>query len=503
MFFIFGIVFLNIDLSAHAVQTLYTLSPCTTLHSFHHFVGITVEECILECRRRTICAAVNYNNYVKHCALRNSSGLALSGLEPEWCFDVVINNETIELDGPCNENPCNETSMCIDSSKPPFFRCIIVYCKSETEIVNASFRIKPLSSVGDKNELVCDKGFTPIGLPSVTCLSDGNWSSTDFECLKNCPSIPIKSSALVSSWSTYRFVDSTIATFNCKNGYYNITDRTIVCNKTGTWSEFECLPYCHQTDIVPIPNGGPTPGNIYTIFEQAKYMCNSGYYLSPGSRFVNCNDQGTWSQPEVACYAFCHQNEIPTVENGTPLPGTLYNYTMTATYECNQGFYLSDGIPEITCGNDGKWSAPQVECYPFCQLPAVTNGIFHNLPAQPIKKDVSVTYTCNSGYYTHPDVSQPTAVCLLTGEWQYTAACYKYCSDAPNDQWENVEGYSTGAPYKIGTFVQYRCASIGMHFTGSNVRNCKSDGSWDGEVHCCALCFDYENGKCRCSCWPC
>ncbi|XP_060566646.1 sushi, von Willebrand factor type A, EGF and pentraxin domain-containing protein 1-like [Ruditapes philippinarum] len=442
MFFVFGIVFLNIDLSAHAVQTLYTLSPCTTLHSFHHFVGITVEDCILECRRRTLCAAVNYNNYVKHCALRNSSGLALSGLEPKWCFDVVVNNETIELDGPCNENPCNETSMCIDSSKPPFFRCIIVYCKSETDIVNASFRIKPLSSVGDKNELVCDKGFTPIGPSSVTCLSDGNWSSTDFECLKNCPSIPIKSSALVSSWSTYRFVDNTIATFNCKNGYYNITDRTIVCNKTGTWSEFECLPYCHQTDIVPIPNGGPTPGNIYTIFEQAKYMCNSGYYLS-------------------------------------------------------------DGIPEITCGNDGKWSAPQVECYPFCQLPAVANGIFQNLPAQPIKKDVSVTYTCNSGYYTHPDVSQPTAVCLLTGEWQYAAACYKYCSDAPNYRWEKVEGYSTGAPYKIGTSVQYRCDTIAMHFTGSNVRNCKSDGSWDGEVHCCGPCYDYERGKCRCSCWPC
>ncbi|XP_053372870.1 sushi, von Willebrand factor type A, EGF and pentraxin domain-containing protein 1-like [Mercenaria mercenaria] len=286
-----------------------------------------------------------------------------------------MNNETIVLDGPCKDSPCGEVSVCSSSTEFPFFKCVRAYCRPETDVANASFRNKVLSHVGGRNELVCDEGYSPLGKQSLTCLQDGNWSIKNLECLKNCPSVPLKSTATVASWSTYRFVVNTTATYTCNEGFYNITDRVIVCDELGTWSEFECVPHCRQADLVPISNGSPKPGDNYTIYTQAEYVCNTGYYLSPGSRFVNCDVKGTWSEPEVKCFPFCKQINIPPLSNGNPLPGTLYNYSMTAEYVCDSGFYLSDGSPEVICDTSGIWSTPEVQCYPYCQQPVVANGI--------------------------------------------------------------------------------------------------------------------------------
>ncbi|XP_045208874.2 sushi, von Willebrand factor type A, EGF and pentraxin domain-containing protein 1-like [Mercenaria mercenaria] len=459
---------------------MYDLSPCSLTHSFDHYVGITVEDCILACRRRKICAAVNYNRYNKLCALRKSSEIELLGSEPEWCYDIVISNETAVLDGPCKDNPCNETSICLNSTKFPFFKCRLEYCLPEQEVANAAFRNKVLSLVGDRNELVCDKGFTPFGKQSLTCLKGGNWSTTDLQCLKTCTSIPLKSTAVVSSWSTYRFVVNTTASFTCKEGFYNLTDTVIVCDKFGTWSEFECVPFCRQADIVPIKNGSPKPGDNYTIYTQGEYVCNVDFYLSSGSKFVSCDVKGTWSEPEVTCFQFCKQINIPTVSNGHPLHGTLYNHTTTARYECDPGFYLSDGSPEVACNTDGTWSTPKIECYPFCQQPVIANGFLQNPASEPIKKDVSVVYSCNYGYNAYPHVTNPTAVCQKTGSWTYSAACNKNCGDAPNYTWEKIIGYSSGPPYTTGTLVYYKCVEVGLHFSagGGDKKTCNSNGEW-------------------------
>ncbi|XP_045208496.2 sushi, von Willebrand factor type A, EGF and pentraxin domain-containing protein 1-like [Mercenaria mercenaria] len=478
-------LYIGLCLNYQMSQTLYDFAPCSLTLSFEYYVGITVKDCILNCRRRKICAAINYNRYNKFCALRNSTDIELLGSEPEWCYDIVINNSTAVLDVPCKDNQCNETSICLDSARFPFFTCRLGYCRPESKVANASFRIKVLTHVGGRNELICDKGFTPSGKQSLTCLQDGNWSITDLECLKNCPSIPLKSTATVASWSTYRFVVNTTATYTCNEGFYNITDRIIVCNKFGVWSEFDCLPYCRQADIVSIRNGSPKQGVNYTIHLHAEYVCHTGHYMSPGSRFVSCNNRGTWSEPEVSCLPFCKQINIPPVTNGHPLYGTLYNYTMTARYECEPGFYLSDGSPEVTCSTDGTWSTPEVECYPYCQQPAIAHGSPQDLAPEPIKKDVTVVYSCDSGYYTYPSVTEPTAVCQHTGLWTYSAACYKYCGNAPDYTWEKVKSYSSTPPFTVGTVAFYKCViPLVSVFTGGSTKTCEWYGGWSGKVHC-------------------
>lgn len=361
-------------MTSGAISLDNNTSPCSMAHSFEYFNGIPVLDCIKECAKRNICAAINYNRHIAFCALRDNISVELTGLEPAWCYDIVIDNETDVHIGPCKDRPCNDTSVCTNSTSSPFYTCTQAYCIPETNISNASFRNKILTPVGKKNEILCDIGYEAVGKLSTTCLPDGSWSSLDLQCFKTCPPIPVKPSATASSWSTYRFVLNTTVNYVCKKGFYNITEATIVCDERGQWSAFDCLPYCRQADLTKISNGYPKQGEYFTIFMEAEYECNQGYYLSSESRFVTCDNNGQWSNPQVSCFPYCKQVDIPSVTNGSPLFGELYNFTMTAEYSCNTGYYLSEGSPEIACDTKGSWSTPEVECYPYCSQPAITNG---------------------------------------------------------------------------------------------------------------------------------
>lgn len=363
-----------VDTFERDTPKMYDLAPCYIDDSFHVFVGLTVPACLEACRRRTFCTVINYNRYNKVCALRHSSDMDLVGLKTRWCYSLVVNNETIELQGPCQDTPCDEMSVCENTAEMPFYTCTLGYCRSETEAIHASYRITVPVNVGRRNELTCDEGYAPLGSGSVTCLPDGNFSSTDLQCLKTCPSIPLTPTAHISSWSTYRFVVNTTASYTCNERFYNITGRVVSCDSSGEWSTFKCLPFCRHDDIPTLEDGHPIPGDTYTIYTTAEYVCDTGYYLSPGSTLVSCDANGAWSKPQVQCFQFCKQEDIPPVDNGAPLHGLLYNYTMMAQYTCNTGYYLSENSPNIECDISGDWSTPQLHCYPYCQLPAPQHG---------------------------------------------------------------------------------------------------------------------------------
>lgn len=111
-------------------------------------------------------------------------------------------------------------------------------------------------------------------------------------------------------------------------------------------------------------------------------------------------------------------------------------------------------------------------------------------------KDVSVQYNCNSGYYPHPFAG--TTTCQQTGLWT-SASCYKYCDLAPNYQWESVSHYTADPPFTFGIQAKYKCtAGFLAHFSGGgDSKTCNIHGNWDGEVHCCAKCYEYKGGECK------
>ena len=434
------------------------LHPCTFENAFDSFSGITVDECVKECNNRARCLSLSYNRYISHCVLRErvyiasehksttrrcvivnrdeiiasteniiSTGTTPSGIEETTKGPENATSENITaLLSNCSNNGCDDQSVCADVVNN--VTCTVAYCISETNISNAHFMSPVATKVGNRNTLGCDSDYTAFGKGSVLCTEDGTFEDTDFVCVQNCPSPPVKVGASIVTWSPRRFTENTTVTYTCTEGYYTFISPTIECKAGGLWSAFECTPACHHSNAPTVANGYLLPGDWYTVLDVGTYACSDGYYLSPGNPTIGCTSTGVWDSPAVSCYKHCTHVSHPVVDFGYMLPGDPYKEYNVGTYACHNGHYLSPGDPTVVCRSDGSWSFPGITCYTYCiqhTLPAVSNAV--PVHGTDYNFTMSAEYDCLSLYY----LSSGTAIdfsTLVTLRINITMICRKVVS---------------------------------------------------------------------------
>ncbi|KGL95898.1 Complement receptor type 2, partial [Charadrius vociferus] len=144
------------------------------------------------------------------------------------------------------------------------------------------------------------------------------------------------------------------------------------------------------------------------------YSCRDGYELV-GNASLNCTESGVWSRPLPRCEAIgC---EMPEVQNGNIYePQSTYKAGETLHFDCNAG-YAAEDTYESRCQPGGTWDPPELICQrvrPCPMPPGVRNG-YHNGQGKAVfTMGMSVTYTCNPGYYL---VGNAVVSCRVSGNW--------------------------------------------------------------------------------------
>ncbi|KAJ8310909.1 hypothetical protein KUTeg_012774 [Tegillarca granosa] len=175
----------------------------------------------------------------------------------------------------------------------------------------------------------CDSGYVPVGHPNVVCKSNGEWSTGNFLCLKDCPN---PADVLSSTAWKHANKSGVYASYQCCHGFYLVGESTIVC-KDGVWSsvKFTCNKYCSSPPYVPHATSHTT-GNMSAAI--ASYRCEFGY-AAVGEPNVVCENNGKWSNVKIECLIDC--GAPPT----KPYAERYYTATYSGSkviYNCESGY---------------------------------------------------------------------------------------------------------------------------------------------------------------------
>ncbi|XP_064384964.1 uncharacterized protein LOC135333878 isoform X2 [Halichondria panicea] len=367
----------------------------------------------------------------------------------------------------------------------------------------------------------CLQGFRLEGSPDRTCVgdgstSDGTWDGVEPVCNDVfCPMLSDPANGVITYFDdiTAPFNYLTTATYSCNNGYgLSGSSFVRICGNTGEWSEI--APDCNPvvcTDLSAIDNGqvmySPDPSSPYDYGTVATYVCNNGFGLVGGVTRTCSSDggvstMGIWDGFAPSCEAISCASLSP-INNGSIAYGTdttdPFDFGTTATYSCNDGFFLSGSATRM-CEGDGSsvrgmWSGPAPICSAVVcpDLMDPTNGII-TFTGETSGFMTMATYSCNSGYGLSggDSVRTCTSSSVGAGEWTGTSpTCEAITCPALSDPTNGQVTFGTDptVPYDYGTMATYSCGT-GFGLSGDIMRTCEgdgltTDGVWSGIESTC------------------
>ncbi|KAK3104593.1 hypothetical protein FSP39_005761 [Pinctada imbricata] len=191
------------------------------------------------------------------------------------------------------------------------FWCKIIDCGLPDDIDHATYNNG--STTFWKNlTYTCDIGYVPHGLENITCMLNGNWSETDY----NCPPFDclepaeLKDSVVTAPNTTYLYM----ANYTCDLGHYDSDpgNMSITCTPTA-WENitFWCIPVDCYPPTYELPRS--TASWDTTIFRTinsstVQYTCDIGFTIDPeeyADGLVECNYTGLWEEVEFDCIFNC------------------------------------------------------------------------------------------------------------------------------------------------------------------------------------------------------
>jgi len=424
------------------------------------------------------------------------------------------------------------------ASRPPL--CFPVKCANVRRIKKGTWSSTNNHNYPSTLTYKCHQGYYPRGSNVRKCGPDGKWSGKRTRCI-GVPAQTLPKLFFGKTKITNRRRYPATATFSCRNGYQLKGPATRITRPDGSWSGKQ--PKCKGVVCAPLPefahgsvlktNGGRYPS-------VATFSCENGYTLSRSPAARSCRKDGSWAGKAVSCLPVSGK-AAPSVKYGSVrISGTSYpasaiytcdagykrngaktlkmkedgswdgaaptcesrtcdtlaapkygrvkttndgSFPSTASYKCNNGFEISSTKPR-QCLPNGKWSRKAPRC-----LGAACEPL-----ERPRKGSVKVTnegrfpskaiYTCKKGYVTEENRVRK---CTKDGVWTPNAP---KCKGVKCDN-INVprNGRVFQARKRFPAAAQFSCRP-GYVLEGRSELNCKTDGTWNGDVPQCV------RGKC-------
>ncbi|XP_019862954.1 PREDICTED: CUB and sushi domain-containing protein 3-like, partial [Amphimedon queenslandica] len=181
----------------------------------------------------------------------------------------------------------------------------------------------------------CDTGYTITGASSLTCLSNGSWDASAPSCdIVNCsnPGTPTNGERFGSV-----FTYNAEVVYSCNEEYSLVGVPVITCQSNGYWSD--ALPSCVYIDCTDpdIPDNGLRTGSNFSFNSSVNFTCYPGYQLT-GSDAITCSSDGKWSNDIPSCnITYCNVPMSPA--NGN-VSYTSLSVNSSVYFTCDTGYTL-------------------------------------------------------------------------------------------------------------------------------------------------------------------
>ncbi|CAK8684025.1 unnamed protein product [Clavelina lepadiformis] len=336
----------------------------------------------------------------------------------------------------------------------------------------------------------CKTGFNLDGAETLTCLSNGEWSDPEPDCIGVvCAPLDAPANGQLSPVKNSYNVRDRI-TFECIDGYVLNGLSGVVCEDTGFWSD--PVPTCDEVTRCSPPDFDLTTGSFspsqryYAVGAFVSFFCIDFYFLRGAPR-VMCQSDGRWSDEIPACFAITCPDLVEPADGSLSPEQFQYNVNDVVTFDCDDGFNRL-GAEEVICQEDGKWSDREPICVEkvSCFVPIFDTDKGSFRPDKP-SYDVNdvVFFSCIDGYVLDDDTP---LVCEETGRW---SAGFPICVEItctppqPEDFDLRFGSFSPNQPfYKIEERINFRC-DLGYELLGLTQVICGRNGEWSADFPTC------------------
>ena len=238
--------------------------------------------------------------------------------------------------------------------------CELVQCDN-VSVVNG-IKFGDNHTYGSVLNFSCTEGYNLNGTATITCQSNGEWSSSIPTCIPvDCgdPGTPLMGSQNINV--TYTF--GSLVTFTCNEGYELLQNEsnTTMCQADGNWTNAD-LPNCSIVNCEPpeSPANGQIEGNIFTYGSTINFTCNTGFVLV-GEPMIVCLEDKNWSsETPPVCHQTCSKLQVSfplsiVNEKNDYLVGDVIAFSCSSSYNLN-------GQNSLSCNGNGQWNGAIPTC---------------------------------------------------------------------------------------------------------------------------------------------
>jgi hypothetical protein len=342
---------------------------------------------------------------------------------------------------------------------------------------------------GTSLNVSCLIGYELDGLMTLTCNTDGSWSSTIPNCVPMICLRPTLENGYIALGSPsipegYTFGD--IVQFDCDIGYRLVGEAESMCMPDKSWSSATPLCEAVTCPLPPLPKHGYWDGENRVDIRpgmRLQLQCDRGY-RAQGSREILCSVQGTWhkvADTPTCLPIYCSRPEIDSsiVHAAGVVIIQKHNFSVddVVTFTCVEGYVL-EGPRAVRCEENGVWNTSHPLCLPVtCPNPSpLEHGTVH-VTLLLYKSKYFVT--CDEGYELD---NAGEAVCEATGKWSAILGCKRVSCPLPTDI---RHGFHSSKGHLFGDRLVYWC-KLGYELVGDAELLCQANGTWSGSAPSCA-----------------
>lgn len=233
----------------------------------------------------------------------------------------------------------------------------------------------------------------------------------------------------------------------------------------------------------------------FQVGDRVSLLCSDGYVapLQNTATVVLRNGRLVWEPPEINCKLMFLLNGLPKTGKGgrfKPLGNAKPPYHMRdrVELECGTGYIRPslNYVAKVVVRNGRlAWQPEELHCEPVrCHNPP--GILFGHTSNENYHFDEKFKYVCDKGYVFNSPTNEFR--CNEKGKWDpplpWNVACVLV--ECPEFQVQNGR-VLFNENRRFGTTASVLCDEGYVRSSGSDVRTCQADGTWDGTDTKCVL----------------